>query len=174
MVARYLPGVRAFVRLHMGARLRAVEDSCDLTQSVAREILQHAERFQTGGEAGFREWLFTTARRKILNRIEHWGASKRALPGGADLDEVLEVYGATTGSPSQHATARESLAAIEAAFDRLSEEQRDVLVQHKLIGRTHADIATRLGKSPEAVRAILSRAMARLAVVLSEAEPEDR
>jgi RNA polymerase sigma factor (sigma-70 family) len=168
MVARYLPGVRAFVRLHMGQKLREREESCDLAQSVAREVLQHAARFQTGGEVGFREWLFTTARRKILNRIEHWGTQKRTPPVLAD-DEVLECY-RSCYSPSQQAVARESLAAIETAFDRLSEDQREVLVQHKLIGRSHNEIARQMGKSPEAVRSILSRGMAKLAVILAEAD----
>src|SRR5262245_21097418 len=168
MVARYLPGVRAFVRLHMGQKLRDREESCDLTQSVAREILEHADRFQSGGETGFREWLYTTARRKILNRIEHWGAQKRAAPE-IEQDQLPDCY-RTCYTPSQQAAARENLAAMEAAFDRLTEDQREVLIQHKLIGRSHAEIAARLGKTPEAVRTILSRGMARLAVILTGAD----
>ncbi|MBK8096224.1 MAG: sigma-70 family RNA polymerase sigma factor [Planctomycetes bacterium] len=166
MVARYLPGLRAFVRLHMGPTLRSLEESCDLTQSVAREVLQHAERFRTGGEAGFREWLYTTARRKILHRVEHWQARKRSAPGGVGLEDVLETHAAVMATPSQHASARENLATVEAAFDRLTEEQREVVVQHKLIGSSHAEIAARMGKTPEAVRALLARAMARLALAL--------
>jgi RNA polymerase sigma-70 factor (ECF subfamily) len=167
LVARYLPGVRAFVRLHMGAKLRAVEESCDLTQSVAREILQHQDRFQTGGETAFREWLYTTARRKILNRIEHWNAQKRSVPDGEGLDAVLQTYAGVDPTPSEVASSRENLLAVEAAFDQLTPEQREVLVANKMIGSSHVEIAARLGKTPEAVRAICARGMARLAVLLS-------
>ncbi len=79
LVARHLPALRAFVRLRMGAELRSREESGDIVQSVAREVLQHRDRFQHGGEQGFREWLFTTAHRKVANRLEHWRAEKRSV-----------------------------------------------------------------------------------------------
>ena len=34
----------------MGRELRAREESCDIVQSIAREVLQNADRFQHGGE----------------------------------------------------------------------------------------------------------------------------
>ncbi|MBL8755027.1 MAG: sigma-70 family RNA polymerase sigma factor, partial [Planctomycetes bacterium] len=76
-VAGLLPALRTFVRLRMGKALRAKEDSCDIVQSVAREVLQHGDRFQHGGEAGFRDWLFTTAHRKVVDRLRHWRTAKR-------------------------------------------------------------------------------------------------
>lgn len=166
LVARYLPALRAFVRLRMGPELRAREESCDLVQSVTREVLQHADRFQHGGEAGFREWLFTTAHRKVADRLDRWRAKKRRGSDAA-LPEELAGLGPT---PSRHASAREQLAAVEAAFEQLPGEQREVLTWSRLVGLSHAQIAARLGKSEVAVRKILSRALARLAALLAEAD----
>jgi len=163
-VARLLPALRAFVRLRMGAELRAREESCDIVQSVAREVLQHAERFQHGGESGFRDWLFTTAHRKVVNHLEHWRALKRTGAREAQLPVELVGLGPT---PSQHASAREELAAVEAAFDLLTPEQRDVVTSARLLGLDNATIAARLGKNEVAVRKILSRGLARLAVALA-------
>lgn len=168
LVARFLPALRSFVRLRMGGELRAREESCDIVQSVAREVLQHRDRFQHGGEQGFREWLFTTAHRKVVDRLDHWRAGKRRGPQDPSLPEELAGLGPT---PSQHASAREQLAAVERAFDGLSEEQRDVVVWSRLLGMSHTEIATRLGKSEIAVRKILSRALARLATRLADDEP---
>lgn len=165
LVGRYLPSLRAFVRLRMGAELRAKEESCDIVQSVAREVLHHADRFQHGGETGFREWLFTTAHRKVVNRLEHWRAQKREGARDAVLPEELAGLAAT---PSRHASAREELAAVEAAFDALSPEQREVVTWSRLLGMSHADIAQRLGKTEVAVRKTLSRGLARLAAVLAD------
>jgi RNA polymerase sigma factor (sigma-70 family) len=172
LVARYLPSLRAFVRLRMGAELRAKEESCDIVQSVAREVLHHAERFQHGGESGFREWLFTTAHRKVVNHLQHWRAQKRSGVRDTALPEELAGL---SGTPSRHASAREELAAVESAFDALSAEQREVVTCSRLLGMSHAEIAQRLGKTEVAVRKTLSRGLARLATVLAasdSAEPE--
>jgi RNA polymerase sigma-70 factor (ECF subfamily) len=161
-----LPAQRAFVRLRMGPQLRATEESCDLVQSVAREVLEHAGRFQHGGEAGFREWLFTTAHRKVVNRLEHWRTAKRD-PRQATALELPEELAGLGGTPSQHASAREELARVETAFDHLTDEQRDVVMMSRLLGLSHGEIAARQGKTEVAIRKTLSRAMARLSAVLA-------
>jgi RNA polymerase sigma-70 factor, ECF subfamily len=164
LVARYLPALRAFVRVRMGAELRAKEESSDIVQSVAREILQFSERFQHGGESGFRDWLFTTAHRKVVDHLQHWRTQKRQQKRDVELPEELAGLVAT---PSKHASAREDLLAVERAFDALSAEQREVVTCSRLLGLSHTEIATRLGKSEVAVRKTLSRALARLSAVLA-------
>ncbi|MFY9345451.1 MAG: sigma-70 family RNA polymerase sigma factor [Planctomycetota bacterium] len=172
LVARHLPALRAFVRLRMGAELRSREESGDIVQSVAREVLQHRDRFQHGGEQGFREWLFTTAHRKVANRLEHWRAEKRSV--GRELPvEVPEQLAGLTASPSRHASAREELAAVEAAFDLLSDEQREAVTMSRLLGLGHTEIAARMGKTEVAVRKVLSRALAKLATALAAGDAVD-
>lgn len=169
LVARYLPSLRAFVRMRMGAELRAKEESCDIVQSVAREVLQHQDRFQHGGEAGFREWLFTTANRKVSKHLRHWRTEKRGQRHEAALPPELAGL---TPTPSRHASAREELDAVERAIDTLSDEQRDVVTWSRLLGLSHAEIAARLGKTDVAVRKILSRALARIAAALDDGDGE--
>ncbi|MCC7065499.1 MAG: sigma-70 family RNA polymerase sigma factor [Planctomycetes bacterium] len=171
LVKRHMSALRVFVRVRMGKELRAREESCDIVQSVAREVLQNGERFQFGGDQGFREWMFTTAHRKILNRLEHWRADKRSPRREADdqIPEELQSLGIT---PSQHASVREELRAIEAAFDTLTEEQREIVTMSRFLGMTHAAIAYRLGKTDVAVRKVLSRGLARLATALSQRDGE--
>ena len=167
LVARQLPALRAFVRLRMGRELRAREESCDIVQSVTCEVLKHADRFQHGGEDGFREWLFTTAHRKIVNRLEHWRADKRS-PQHEAQDQLPEELASVGVSPSRHASVREELHAIEGAFDTLSDEQREVVTMSRLLGMSHAAIAYRLGKNEVAIRKVLSRGLARLATALAD------
>ncbi len=169
-VARHLAALRAFVRLRMGRELRVREESCDIVQSVAREVLLHADRFQHGGEQGMREWLFTTAHRKIVNRLEHWRADKRS-PQRETPDLVPDELRSLVATPSRHAIAREDLQRIEAAFDVLTDEQREVLTMSRLLGLGHAAIAERLGKTEVAVRKILSRALTRLSGALAAEDP---
>ena len=164
LLERHLPALRAFVRLRAGRRVAEHESASDLVQSVCRELLTSAERFRYEGEAAFKSWLFTAALRKIIARDRHWRAEKRA---GAQADDsaVLDYY-ATFATPSHDAGVREELARVESAFERLTEEQREVVTLSRLVGLSHAEIAAQIGKSEVNTRQILRRALVRLAEVL--------
>ena len=159
LVARHLAALRGFVRLRMGPELRSREESCDIVQSVAREVLANSDRFAHGGEDGFREWLFTTAHRKIVNRLEHWRAEKRTARREQPIELPEELTG-ITATPSRNASRCSSL----------SEEQREAVTMSRFLGLSHHVIAERLGKTEVAVRKILSRGLARLAVALADGD----
>ncbi|MBL8726771.1 MAG: sigma-70 family RNA polymerase sigma factor [Planctomycetes bacterium] len=167
LLEQHLPALRAFVRLKAGPMLLAKESCSDLAQSVCRDVLENADRFRFGGEPEFRKWLFTTAMRKIADRAEHWRAGKRAVgreQGGFDEQEVRGYQGIYT--PSGQAAAREELSRVETAFGRLDADKQEVILMHRLMGLSHAQIAAELGKSEVAVRSMLSRALAELAEAL--------
>ncbi len=175
LLERYLPGLRAYVRLRAGPSVRARESVSDLVQSTCREVLENLERFRWGGEAGFRRWLYATALRRILNKHEFHRARKRdvarevappAVSAGASTLPDLAAYAVSLGTPSAAAIAREEAARIEAAFDVLNDEQREIVVQSRLLGASHREIAELTGKSEGAVRVALHRALARLATAL--------
>jgi len=172
LIERHLPGLRAFVRLHAGAELRARESTSDLCQSACREVLAHADRFRYAGEDAFRHWLYTTAMRKIRNRQRYWLAARRdaqrdvplVAPSSPDRSAaaLLECY-ASICTPSKDAIAREAIERIETAFEELTSEQREVVLLARVVGLSHREIAARTGRSEGAVRTFLFRALARLA-----------
>jgi RNA polymerase sigma-70 factor (ECF subfamily) len=180
LLQEHLPGLRAFVRLRLGRPLRAKEESGDLVQSVCREVLEHLDRFQRPSEAGFRHWLYATAARKIQHRLEHWRAEKR--DAGREVGLAPSSAGASRGpglldayrsfcTPSQEVASREEIARIEAAFDRLPEDYREVITLTKVAGLSHAEAARELGRAEGATRMLLSRALARLAELLESDAP---
>lgn len=169
LLERHLPELRAFVRLRAGAALRARESASDLVQSTCREVLTHAERFQFPSESAFRRWLFTTALRKVSNRAAHLGAAKRAGPevplaptSSAGDDGLIACYHRFS-SPSHRVTVQDEIDRVERAFDTLTDEQREVVTMAHVVGMSRAEIAEQLGKSENAVRIVLHRALARLA-----------
>jgi RNA polymerase sigma-70 factor (ECF subfamily) len=179
LVELHLPGLRAFVRLRAGPLVRARESASDLVQSVCREVLEHGDRFRHASESAFRQWLYTTALRKIQHRREYWAAEKRnpgherpIAHGGPEDDRsgdagLLACY-RTLSTPSRHAVAREGLERVERAFDALPEEYREVITLAKVVGLSRAEIAERTGKSEGAVRMLLHRALVELSGLLEE------
>ena len=180
LLEEHLPELRGFVRLRLGKMIRAKESSSDIVQSVCREVIQHADRFQHGGEVGFKRWLYTTALRKIAGRQDYYEAAKRDVArevppprredsAGSSYDpaSVLSGYG-TFCTPSRVAGAREELQRVEAAFDALSEEHREVILHCRILGMSRAETATEMGRSEGAVRALLHRALTRLAEALDK------
>jgi RNA polymerase sigma-70 factor (ECF subfamily) len=174
LLARYLPELRAFVRLRAGPLIRAHESSSDLVQSTCREVLEHMDRFRFPSESAFRHWLFTTALRKISNRRDYWTAGKRAAPRPADgrpadgslADEAVVQAYASFSTPSRHAIAREEMERIEAAFEQLSDEHREVITLARVAGLSRKEIAEQMGRSEVAVRALLHRALGQLSDLL--------
>lgn len=171
LLERHLPGLRVWVRAQSGSALNALESQSDLCQSVCREVLEKADRFKYEGEGAFRHWLYTTAARKIRNKQRYWLAQRRdagrnkplmqATPSGSD-DSLIACY-ASICSPSEDAIVKEELGRIESALAELSEEHREVILQSRMLGLSHAEIAERMGRTEGAVRALLFRALASLA-----------
>lgn len=169
LIERHIGGLEAFVRLRAGEFLRGRESTLDLVQSACREVLQHVDRFQYGGEKGFKSWLYETALRKIKNRYKYWGAEKReAANQHLTEGEAQRLHGSYESliTPSRDAAAQEQLAQLEQAMTSLNDEQRQVVVYSRLLGLTHAEIGERIGKSEVATRAILCRALAQLTDLL--------
>lgn len=162
--------LEAFVRVRASAAIRARESVSDLVQSVCRELVTDKSEFEYRGEAAFRSWLFTAALRKIVARDRHQHRDKRdvsRLVAGSDADRLLDAY-ATCTTPSMHASSEEQVAAIESAFEELTDEQREVLTLARLAGLDHKQIAEQTGRSEQASRQILRRALIRLETILDQ------
>ena len=172
----YLPELEAFVTRRAGRPLRSQESPADIVQSVCREVLQHADRFRHPSEVAFKQWLYTTALRKISARIDFYRAQKRdqgrvenLAPGSVEsaASQVLAFYDSFS-TPSRHLMVQEEVARIENAFEALTEEQREVVTLAHVMGLSRAEIAERVGKSEGAVRVILHRALAKVSQLLAD------
>lgn len=169
LLRRYLPVLRAFVRLRSDRVLRARESDSDLVQTACRQVLQSLGQFEWRDEGSFRNWLFTLALNKIRNHKNVLLAGKRdvrrEIQGTAGDALLRHAYG-TILTPTQELTAREGIARIETAIDALPESYREVVILSRVLGLSSAEIAEQTGRTDGAVRVQLSRALARLAAIL--------
>jgi len=173
LIQQHLSALRAFIRLRTNNRVRQQESESDLVQSVCREVIASARNFDYRGAAAFKSWLFTTALNKILEKHDYYSAQKRDVAKNVPLhqrssgcdDHLLGAY-ASVFTPSRAAQAHEELERVERTFDQLPDEYREVITLARVVGLTHAEIAAQMGRTEQASRQLLKRAMVRLAVLL--------
>jgi RNA polymerase sigma-70 factor (ECF subfamily) len=179
LIEAHLDDLRAFVRLQLDPRLRVRESHSDVVQSICREVLEDLPGFEYRGEGSFRAWLFTAALNKVRQKGEFHHAQMRDVAREVRAeksdDEEASVgaglYASLCSlepSPSQHAIAHEQAARIERAMDKLPPDHRNVLLLARIVGLSHREIATRVGRSEMAVRTLVSDASVRLLAALEE------
>ena len=158
---RYEAQVRRIVRVQLtNPALKRQFDSSDLRQSVlgdffVRVALGQFELQNAGQLIGL---LKKMAENKLLNKVEHHHAARRdtrRLETGQLHDSELAGPAAT---PSRIAAGRELLAEVRA---RLTDQER-YLAEQRAAGRSWGELAAELGKTADAVRVQLKRALDRV------------
>jgi RNA polymerase sigma factor (sigma-70 family) len=133
-------------------RLQGASEPEDLTSEVFLAVLRNLRTFE-GDEPGFRSWVFTIAHRRLVD--ERRRAIRR--PAAASLDAVPDT-------PAPDDVERTVVAAlgterVRSLCERLSDDQRDVLLM-RLLGRLTIDeIAVLKDRTPGAVKALQRRGL---------------
>lgn len=149
----YSARVAGYLRLH-GA---TAPD--DLTSEVFLGAFRSIGTFR-GDEAAFRSWLFTIAHRRLQDSRR--AAARRPAPQPIEAHEPPPA-----GSAEVEALRREAEVRVRHLCDRLVPDQRDVLLLRLVGGFTVEEVATALGKSPGAVKALQRRGLEALRRILS-------
>ena len=173
LLERHLPGLEAYVRLRIGRAFGARDAVSDVVQSACRDLLERLDGFRHGGEQAFRHWLYATAARKIADRFAFHAAERRDVAREASPRDASVVLARALGdqaSPSQEAMGAELLARLEAAFEELAEDEREVVLLSRVAGLSRAEVAQTMGRTENAVRNLLHRTLVKLAEKL-DTEP---
>jgi RNA polymerase sigma-70 factor (ECF subfamily) len=158
----------------MGTELRSKLESMDLVQDVLVSALTDLGDFTYKNEGDFLRWLSKIAENRLRDNVDKLHAGKRDIRKEVRLDN----RGPTTGgrffavrgpidatTPSVIMSKKEDLDELAKAMDELKPEYKEVIVLTKIEGLSYKEISDRLGKSSEAVRKLVSRAMAVLTSV---------
>jgi RNA polymerase sigma-70 factor, ECF subfamily len=143
----------------------------DAAEDIAAETWTHVvrglARFR-GDEQNWRAWLFTTARRRVIDQTRQLArrptSSLDALPD-LTLADLPELH-----SPDAADLALENLA-TQAAIEviaRLPPMQSEVIMLRVVAGLDTETVAQLLGRSPGAIRVAAHRGLRRLASMLAE------
>lgn len=166
IVRQYEEAIRRAVRLRLtDPRLRQELDSMDICQSILANFFVRAAvgQFDLADPGQLLKLLTTMVRNKIINhgrRIRAQRRDRRRLQAGGS--DALDFVADSGESPSQIVAGRELL---DEARRRLSPEER-YLAEQRGLGRPWDELGAELGKSPEALRKQLQRAIDRVAAEL--------
>jgi RNA polymerase sigma-70 factor, ECF subfamily len=167
----------AFAALFRDAQPRLVRYLRVLDASVAEdaaadawlEVATHLQAFE-GDEAGFRSWLLTIGRRKLVDRARYDARRPVHLVAADDVGRLDALRPASGGldqpDPAAVAEEDEATARAVALVRTLPPDQAEVVMLRVVGGLDNAQVAAILGKSPGAVRVLSHRGLRRLARTL--------
>lgn len=157
LFSRYLPALRRWARGRLPAWTRDLRDTEDLVQETLLQTLRQLDRFEPRHEGALQAYL----RQAVVNRVRDEVRRATRQPAGAALDED-HVDPAV--SPLDHAIGSEAASRYEDALQRLTADERALIVARVEMGNSYQQIAVAHGKpSADAARMAVARALVRLA-----------
>ena len=160
LLERLRPRLVLWCASRMSPALRANVEPEDAAQDVLLAIHKDFRSFRGQADREFFGWLFTVAENTLRDLADYYGAKKRQRPQPLSFSQT---------SPSQAAARDEMVTRLRDAISALPDDHRLVIQLFKLEGRDTADIAQVMGRSENAVRLLVFRALKELRSALGGA-----
>ena len=171
---RYRDRLRTALRKLIGPKYRTLmADSEDATHDAILSALRRLHQFEYRGDGSFLAWLLKGAEYEIIRRIRALETKKRSTEGGVvDLDDGrADMLPGKEATPSQVHDETALSERIRQALQQLPDREREIIVLRRYLELDTQEICAEMGLPTEgSVRALLSRAQARLAGLLSRRE----
>jgi RNA polymerase sigma-70 factor (ECF subfamily) len=164
---RLSPRILAYIRLRLGRDLRARMESRDILQATLLKSYQKLRDFRGSETRSLVAWLARIAEHEIRDCADYAGRQRRDAARETALDEDAPVQ-AITRSALSRVILGEDAQRLEAALESLSADHRDIILMRKFEELPFGEIARRTGRSEDACRMLLARAMTALTLRLSE------
>ena len=160
----------AFIRLRLGRDLRGRLESRDILQASLLKSLEHLDDLKGTETRSLMAWLARIAEHEIRDRADFHHRERRDAAREVPLDAADDAapIRALTRSALSRVILDEEAQRLEVALESLSPPHREVILLRKFEELSFAEIGERLGKSEDASRMLLARAMTALTLKLSE------
>jgi RNA polymerase sigma-70 factor, ECF subfamily len=151
----YQPAVLRYLRP------QAAGAADDLASEVWIGVARGLPRF-TGDEAAFRGWLFTIARRRLIDHRRRAARQRTDVVASERLDVAIE-WG-PNGDPARTVLERlGAQGAVDELVAELTPEQAEAVLLRVVGGLPVSEVARIMQREPGAVRVLCHRALRRLA-----------
>lgn len=144
-------------------RVLAPEHAEDIAAEAWVHVVRGLPRF-VGDEAAWRAWLFTTARRRLIDQ-----ARLRKRYPAEPLEEVSAAETPSTPDAAQIALDNLATESAIALLSRLPQPQAEVIMLRVVAGMDTDAVAELLGKTPGNVRVMAHRGLKKLEDLLGQA-----
>jgi RNA polymerase sigma-70 factor (ECF subfamily) len=153
----------AVIRLRMGRELRARLESRDILQNALMKSFQHLDQFEGGDGASLMGWLARIAENEIRDQADFQHRQRRDVAVGISIDDSQAPdLAARVRSALSQAILSEEATLLEEALEALEPDHREVIVLRKLEDLSFREVGARMGRSEDACRMLLARAMTAL------------
>lgn len=167
---RFLPGIFGYIAIRVPDRATAE----DLTSDVFLKMVEGIHHLRAENEAGFTAWLLRIARVAVAGyyRKQEKQPVYLALPDESQenpgMDSLILLESHPEVDPVLWTEAREEWQTVTQAINRLTEEQRQVLVGRLIMGYDLETIGHMLEKKANAVKMLQFRALRSLDRLLAK------
>jgi RNA polymerase sigma-70 factor (ECF subfamily) len=141
-------------------RVLAPDNAEDIAAETWVYVVRGLARF-AGDEAAWRAWLFTTARRRLLDQVR-----LRNRHPSEPLDQISAADLPRAADAAQLALDNIATDGAIALLSRLPAQQAEVILLRVVAGLDTDTVASLLDKSPGNVRVMAHRGLKRLGVLL--------
>jgi RNA polymerase sigma factor (sigma-70 family) len=162
LVSRCLPHLKRWAHRRLPRWVRSAGDTSDLIQDAALRTLRNLETLDLRSNEALSAYLREAVRNRI--RDQHRSFARRGRH-----DAASEALIDPAPSPLDEALASERQAQYRAALSRLRPQDRELIVAHIELDYTHEQLGCMTGRSRNAARMALERAIRRLAEQMRDA-----
>lgn len=166
---RYAGRLLAVIRLRMGPGLRDRLESRDILNGSLLKAFQHIEQFEKYDGSSLMAWLARIAENEIRDQAEYHHRRRRDMGRAVPLDGEFAPIAEKVRSQSSRLALKEEMEKLARVLEGLDEAHREVILLRKLQELSFREISERMGRTPDACRMLLARALTELTLRMDAA-----
>jgi RNA polymerase sigma-70 factor (ECF subfamily) len=157
----------ALIRLRLGRQLRARLESRDILQVSLLRAFQRLDQLQGDDSGALMAWLARIAENEIRDQADFHGRQRRDAARDVPLeDPALGGLAERIRSQASRLILDEEAERLEQALETLDESYREVILLRKFEELSFEEVGRRMGRSPDACRMLLARALTALTLAV--------
>ena len=155
----------------MPGMLQGIVDVDDILQQTFLQVYRDIRLFEPRGQGSFYAWLRGIADNRMFDCVREYKRKKRggdfkrchaAPSGSAHVNDVLDAFCTSHGTPSKVVARREAVEAMQLGLADLPSDQHEAIERHCIQGESLEQTANAMGKTPGAIRALIHRGKGKL------------
>jgi RNA polymerase sigma-70 factor (ECF subfamily) len=175
----YCDRLARHIQQKLPASVRGVLGVEDVLQETFSQVFRDIGRFEPRSAESFFAWLRTVADHRLQDCLKElrrkkrggdWAQIRKASePEMSSVIDLVDMLSAREGTASRRIAGREAIQAVQVAIAGLTDDYRTAIRLRYLEGKSLAETAELMARTPAAVRGLLDRAKEKMREALGRA-----